>query len=77
MPSGHTLLRRVKTALAGVPRVDAKMMFGGTTFMVGGKMCVSVGRARIMCRIDPALHAAALERKGCRTVVMNGREFRG
>jgi len=52
-------------------------MFGGVTFMVRGKMCVSVGRDRIMCRIDPVIHDAALERQGCRTVVMKGRQYRG
>jgi hypothetical protein len=36
-----------------------------------------VGNARIMCRIDPAIHDAALERKGCRTVIMKGRQYRG
>jgi hypothetical protein len=30
-----------------------------------------------MCRIDPEIHDAALERKGCRTVVMKGRKYRG
>ena len=35
-------------------------MFGGIVFMVGGKMCVSVGRDRLMCRIDPSLHDAGL-----------------
>ena len=52
-------------------------MFGGITFMVRGKMCVSVGRDRIMCRIDPDLHDSLLEREGCRTVVMKGRQYRG
>ena len=52
-------------------------MFGGITFMVRGRMCVSVGRERIMCRIDPAMHDAALERRGCHTVVMKGRQYRG
>ena len=52
-------------------------MFGGTTFMVDGKMCVSVGRERIMCRIDPAFHESALKRRGCRTVTMKGRRYRG
>jgi hypothetical protein len=42
-----------------------------------GKMCVSVGSGRIMCRIDPEIHDAALEPKGCTTVVMKGREYRG
>lgn len=52
-------------------------MFGGTAFMVRDKMCVSAGRERIMCRIDPAFHDAALKRKGCDTVVMKGRRYRG
>ena len=52
-------------------------MFGGIGFMVDGKMCVSVGKGRIMCRIDPATHDTALERRGCTTVVMKGREYRG
>jgi hypothetical protein len=30
-----------------------------------------------MCRIDPSLHDAALEREGCQTVVMRGRQYRG
>ena len=45
--------------------------------MVRGKMCTSARAERIMCRIDPALHDAALEQKGCRTVVMKGQEYRG
>jgi TfoX/Sxy family transcriptional regulator of competence genes len=52
-------------------------MFGGLMFMVRGRMCISVGRDRLMCRIDPARHDAALERKGCRTMTMNGRQYRG
>lgn len=52
-------------------------MFGGIAFMVRGKMCVTVGRERIMCRIDPAMHDAALNHEGCRTMVMKGREYRG
>jgi TfoX/Sxy family transcriptional regulator of competence genes len=71
------LVQRVKAALAGAPRLQEKRMFGGVTFMVRGKMCVSAGKGRIMCRIDPALHDAAVKRKGARTVVMKGREYRG
>ena len=52
-------------------------MFGSLAFMVRGKMCVNVGKERIMCRIDPAIHDAALQRTGCRTVVMKGRQYRG
>jgi hypothetical protein len=52
-------------------------MFGSTAFMVRDKLCISGRADRVMCRIDPALHDTALEREGCRTVVMKGREYRG
>jgi TfoX/Sxy family transcriptional regulator of competence genes len=71
------LVDRVRAALSGTPRVAEKKMFGGTAFMVRGKICVSARPERIMCRIDPAVHDAALERKGCRTMTMKGREYRG
>lgn len=71
------LVDRIRTALAGVPVIEEKKMFGGITFMVNGKMCVSAGRGRIMCRIDPATHDRAIRSKGCRTMTMKGREYRG
>jgi len=77
MPPVDPLVQRVQASLSGASRLEEKRMFGGVTFMVRGKMCVSVGKGRIMCRIDPALHDAALKRKGARTVVMKGHEYRG
>jgi TfoX/Sxy family transcriptional regulator of competence genes len=77
MPQDDALAGRVKAALARAPRVEQKKMFGGLTFMVRRKMCVSVGKQRIMCRIDPAIHDSAIERIGCRPVVMKGRQYRG
>ena len=52
-------------------------MFGSIGFMVDGKLCVSAHKDRIMCRIAPAVHSAALKEGGCRTVVMKGREYPG
>jgi TfoX/Sxy family transcriptional regulator of competence genes len=77
MPYDEALANRVRASLGRSCPVQEKRMFGGLTFMVWGKMCVSVGKDRIMCRIDPAIHDAALRRHGCRTVVMKGREYRG
>ncbi len=77
MAYNQVLKDRVKTALARTPHVEEKKMFGGVAFMVNGKMCVSVGRDRIMCRIDPAIHEQILKRKGCKTVTMRGREYKG
>src|SRR2546421_13118566 len=75
-PSKH-LTDRVRAALAHVPRVAERKMFGGITFMVNGKMCISVGRNRLMCRIDPESHERAMERRGAKTVRMKGRAYRG
>ena len=77
MPPDETLVNRVRTALGQNRRVEEKKMFGGIAFMVDGKMCVTVGKGRIMSRLDPANHDTALGRKGCTTVVMKGREYRG
>lgn len=77
MTSDDDLVKRVRAALARVRGVEETKMFGGTAFMVRGKICVSARAERIMCRIDPALHDAAVKRKGCQTVVMKGREYRG
>lgn len=71
------LIGRVRSALENVRGVTEKKMFGSTAFMVRGKMCVAARAERIMCRIDPALHDVAVERKGCETVVMGGRSYRG
>lgn len=77
MARNEVLLSQVRAALAPVPGVNERRMFGGTAFMLRGKLCISVRAGRIMCRIDPALHEAALEHEGSRTVVMRGREYRG
>ena len=73
----ESLVERVRAALADVAAVKEKKMFGSVAFMVRGKLCVSARADRIMCRIEPSLHDAALKRKGCRTVVMRGRPCRG
>ena len=77
MTARKPLIDRVRAALAHVPRVAERKMFSGITFMVNGKMCISVGHNRLMCRIDPELHEPAIERRGVRAVKMNGRAYRG
>ena len=77
MAYNEKLTNRVRDALAGISNIEEKKMFRGITFMVNGKMCISAGDDEIMCRIDPSVHADAVNKKGCRTVVMKGREFKG
>ena len=71
------LTARVRKALEHLTKWEEKKMFRGITFMVGGKMCISVGDDRIMCRFDPAIHDEEIKRKGVRTVKMGGREYKG
>jgi TfoX/Sxy family transcriptional regulator of competence genes len=71
------LVERVRSLLAGVRDVKERRMFGGTGFMVRGNLCVTARATRIMCRIDPSTHEAAIKSKGSRTVIMKGREYRG
>ena len=77
MAADEALLSRVRAALgADIPFTERKM-FGGITFMVRGKMCISVGRERCMFHIDPAIHDTVVGRAGSRTVLMKGREYKG
>ena len=77
MTRDQALTERVRAALGRLPRVAERKMFGGICFMVNGKMCITVGHGRLMCRIDPDQHDAAVKRKGARTVRMKGRAYRG
>jgi TfoX/Sxy family transcriptional regulator of competence genes len=71
------LTNRVREALAETPKVKEKKMFRGITFMVNGKMCISVGDEEIMCRIDPEIFDVALEKNGARPMIHGDRTMRG
>lgn len=77
MPADPHLLARLRDALSTRRDVEEKKMFSGVGLMVDGKLCVAVGPARAMFRIDPDDHDALVARGGCETVVMRGREMRG
>ena len=76
-PGDEQLVERVRAALNGVPKVKEKRMFGSTAFMVRGNLCITARPTRIMCRIDPSTHGAAIKREGCRSVIMKGRTYQG
>ena len=77
MAYNEKLANRIREALAHLPGVEEKRMFGGVAFMVNGKMCISAGNDRIMCRIDPAIHDETTKRNGVQTVQMKGRDYKG
>ncbi len=77
MAYNEQLTNRIREALAHLPKVVEKKMFRGVTFMVNGKMCISVGDDEMMCRIDPAIYDAVLEKKDCRPMIHGGRTMKG
>ncbi len=77
MSSQEKILVRVRSALAHLPNVSEKKMFGKLAFMVNNKLCIAVGKEEIMCRIDPSLHDSSITKKGCKPVVMRGKEMKG
>jgi TfoX N-terminal domain. len=77
MAYNEKLALRVKNALVHVTNLKEKKMFGGLAFMVNDKMCITVGKDRIMCRIDPADHNELIKREGTQKVIMKNREYKG
>lgn len=58
-------------------QVEEKEMFSGLTFMVNGKMCISVSGENLMCRFDPSLQEEVAEKNGFETMIMKGKEYKG
>jgi len=77
MPYNEQLAQRVRLALARQPAVVEKKMMGGLTFMVDDKMCVGILKDELMCRINPAIYASALQKKGCHEMAFTGRVLKG
>ena len=77
MAYNEKLADRIREALAAVPELEEKIMFGGVCFMVNGKMCMGVVKDEIMCRIDPEMDEIVLERDGCRPMDFTGRPMKG
>jgi len=71
------LVIRIRPLLSGQKKVVEKKMFSGIAFMVNGKMCLTVGRDRIMCRIDPERQEEVVEKDGCSAMKMRGKDLRG
>lgn len=77
MAFSETLNNRIREAMADLPAVEEKYMFGGVCYMVNGKMCVGIVKDELMCRIDPAIYQEALEKPGCREMVFTGKPMKG
>ncbi len=77
MAYSEKIAQRIRHALKHLDNVEEKKIFGGLAFMVNGKMCLAVGAKEVMYRIDPQLHEQEVQKTGCSTVVMGGKNYRG
>jgi TfoX/Sxy family transcriptional regulator of competence genes len=68
---------RIREALADLPEMEEKLMFGGSCFMVNGKMCLGVVKDEMMCRIGPDAQEEALQKHGCRPMDFSGKPMDG
>lgn len=77
MAYDEQLANRIRERLAMLENVEEKPMMGGLTFMLNDKMCIGIIGAEMLCRIDPELHDASVEKHGCRTMDFTKRPMRG
>lgn len=77
MAYNEKLADRIRKALSHISKIEEKKMFRGVTFMVKGKMCVSVSGDEMMCRFDPALQETVAKKTGFRTMIMKDRVYKG
>lgn len=78
MAYNEKLADRVREILAQTHQdLEEKKMFSGVCFMLNGKMCAGIQKARLMVRINPDIIEKALEMEGCRQMEMGGKIMRG
>lgn len=77
MAYSEELANRIRQRFVAFDHVEEKQMMGGLTFMYNGKMCVGVIKDELMCRIDPKIHDACVEKLGCRTMDFTNRPMIG
>jgi hypothetical protein len=71
------LAQRVQDALAALPGLAAKKMFGGVGYLVNGNMACGVHGDGLIVRLDPARYAAALGQPHVRVFDLTGRPMKG
>jgi TfoX N-terminal domain len=69
----ETLLKRVRTALAGRVDVEEKRMVGGLSFVVGGHLCVGVSGDSLLVRVGPSDYDATLAAAHVRPLELGGK----
>lgn len=73
----EALAERVRSLLSGHEGLTEKKMFGGISFMLGGKMCVGVIKDDLVVRVGPKGHEEALLRPHVREMDFTGHSIKG
>jgi TfoX/Sxy family transcriptional regulator of competence genes len=77
MAFNQELAERARAALAAVPDLETRNMFGGIAFMVGGHMACGVVGDDLMVRLGPEAAERALRQPHVRVMDFTGRPSRG
>lgn len=79
MPEDAELIARVRDALAEVPAVEERRMFGSLGFLVGGTLRLGVGTNpdHVMLVRAGSTWEEQLERPGANPAIMRGRVMTG
>ena len=68
---------RIEEALADVPLVEQKKMFGGMAFMVRQHMCVGVIDDKLMARVGPEQYQSCLSETFAKEMTFTGKPLTG
>ena len=71
------LAERVAQLLKSYKRITQRQMFGGVCFLLNGHMCCGVKSRRLMVRVGPEQHKAALSKRHARPMDFTGRPLNG
>ena len=77
MAYNKELAARVRTALVASSAITEKKMFGGLSFLLGGKMCCGVIDDNLVVRVGPDGYEDALAQPNARPMDFTGRPMAG
>lgn len=77
MDSREKLVSRVREALARRKSFEEKRMFGGTAFMLDGKMCIGTLKDDLVVRVGPEQDERAFGMASARQMDFTGRPMKG
>ena len=77
MAYDESLAERCRAMLAGEMGFSEKRMFGGLSFLIGGKMACGVLGERLVVRLDPVDADRALQKPHVTSMDFTGRPMRG